>query len=75
MAFVVLSFFNKFLNATTTFGSDMALRFGGSVRYESVLRVAPDPNPPNPAPLPKTARLLEAWDLNCFLLIVAELIL
>jgi hypothetical protein len=71
LAFVVLSFFNKFLKATTTLGSDMELRFGGSVRYESVL-VDPDPNPPNPAPLPKTARLLDAWDLNCLLLIVRE---
>lgn len=70
-AFVVLSFFRRFLYATARFGSDIAARSGGSETYdkgdEYVLK-PPKLEAPNPAP--NAARPLLAWDLNCFLLIV-----
>jgi hypothetical protein len=66
--FVVPSFFERFLNPTTTFASLIEERFGGSVRYESVLPVEVEPNPPKPTP--DAARLLEACNLNCRLLML-----
>ena len=46
-------------------------RFGGSVRYESVLLAEAEPKPPNV--VPGVARVLEAWDLDWRLLIFNEL--
>src|ERR1700694_3103653 len=70
--FVVASFLDKALNATATLGSLMYLRSGGGVRYDSTLPLDDaEPKAPNPPP-PTAARLLEACDLNCLLLILAE---
>jgi hypothetical protein len=52
----------RFLKDTTTLASLMEERFGGSVRYESVLDAVAKPNPPNPAP--EAARALEACDVE-----------
>lgn len=74
LALVVLSFFKRFLNATTTFGSDMEERSGGSATYDRGEEVEPnadgenpEPNPPPKAPA--AALLLLAWGLDCRLLI------
>ena len=60
----MLSFFERFLNATTTFGSEIEERSGGSVTYDSGEDVAPKADvevEPNPEPnTPKAARLLLA---------------
>jgi len=70
---VVASFFERFLNETMTWGSLIAVRLGGSVRYDNVLPAAAPPNPPNPPKaIAGTARLLDACDLNCLLMVGAE---
>jgi hypothetical protein len=70
-AFVVLSFFPKFRNETTTFGSERVLRSGCSAMYdrEDPVEGPPKPNEgePNAA---VAARALDACDLN-FLLIAS----
>jgi len=75
LAFVVLSFFPKFLNATTRWESEIPLRSGSSVMYESDECV--DWKAAEDAPKPKeawpnaveAARALEACDLNFLLMI------
>jgi hypothetical protein len=69
--FVLSSFLERFLKATTTFASLIDVRFGGSARYDNVLVAEVEPKPEKP--VPKAARLLEAWDLNCRLLMLCEI--
>jgi hypothetical protein len=73
LVFVVASFLDKFLNATTTLESLTVLKSGGGVRYDSTLPVEaePKPKPPKPPP-PEAARLLDACDLNWRLLMLVE---
>ena len=79
---MVLSLFDKFFRATTRVESVISLKSGGSVTYErgdnddedKPWPAAKPPRPPYPGlregKAPEMARLLEAWDLNCLLLML-----
>lgn len=69
----MLSFLDRFLKYTTTFGSDIADRLAGFVTYESceaaVLKAEGDAPKPEPK-ADEAARALLAWALSCFLLMM-----
>jgi len=72
-AFVVLSFLDRFLKYTTTFGSEIAERSGGSVTYdngEELVPKAEDEALKGELNAPVAARALLACDLSCRLLMM-----
>lgn len=72
---VVLSFFERFLKYTTTLGSEIADRSGGSETYESCEKLAPKAGTDDPkADEPKVdaARALLACDLAVRLLMAGS---
>ena len=74
---VVLSFLERFLKYTTTFGSEIAERSGGSETYDSCEEFAPnaaDEEPKAEEPNVEAARALLACDLAVRLLMAGWMV-